>query len=218
MVSEANKKGEGMSTATLTLSDITKKTIQFYDGRAKEYFEESKNYDLRKAYHDFISLLPEAKYHSILDLGCGGGRDLKYFADHGFQVVGLDGSKKMCDLARKWSGCKAFQQDFLSLELPPSRFHGIFAASSLFHIPKAELTRILRQVHYSLKEGGVLYLSNPVGESEEWDGESYGNYMNWNAYKGYLKEAGFQPIKHYEMTVGEPWQETTWLNILSTKK
>ena len=207
-----------MNTATFTLQEIERKTVRFYDNRSQEYAEEVKNFDLRKSYHDFLSLLPEAKFHSVLDFGCGTGRDLKYFADHGIQAVGLDGSKKMCDLARKTSGCKAFQQNFLSLELPPSRFHGIFACSSLFHIPRTELPRILHQLHYSLKDDGALFIANPVGDLEDWDGESYGNYMTWDLYKEHLKEAGFQPIKHYEMKVGEPWRETNWLCILSTKK
>ena len=200
-----------------SLNDMETRTIEFFDKRAEDYFNQSKNYDLRRNYQDFISLIPQDRRSSILDLGCGSGRDLKYFQEHGFNASGIDGSRALCDIAKEYSHCPVFNQSFLSLELPKERFHGIFSICSLFHIPKSELPRVLGQLHYSLKEEGVFLTTNPVGNLEDWNGESYGNYMGVDEYKQYIKDAGFQVIKYYEMTFGEPGRETTWLTIVSAK-
>ena len=37
-----------------------------------------------------------------------------------------------------------WEQNFLALQLPESRFDGIFANASLFHVPSQELPRVLR--------------------------------------------------------------------------
>src|SRR6516164_7913448 len=44
--------------------------------------------------------------YSILDLGCGPGRDLRYFRSLGHDVVGLDGSTEFVAMARSYSGCE----------------------------------------------------------------------------------------------------------------
>ena len=45
-------------------------------------------------------LLRESK--SILDFGCGSGRDSKYFLEKGYTVRAIDGSEKLCELASKY--------------------------------------------------------------------------------------------------------------------
>jgi trans-aconitate methyltransferase len=81
--------------------------------------------------------------YSILDLGCGPGRDLRYFRSLGHDVVGLDGSTEFVAMACSYSECQVLQQDFLAIKLPESRFDGIFANASLFHVPSQELPRVL---------------------------------------------------------------------------
>lgn len=101
----------------------------------------------------------------MLDFGCGPGRDLQTFTRLGHIAVGLDGAERFAQMARQDSGCEVLHQDFLKLDLPAARFDGIFANAVLFHIPKQELPRILRQLHGALKPGGVLFSSNPEGKT-----------------------------------------------------
>src|SRR5258706_9091954 len=91
---------------------------------------------------------------TILDFGCGPGRDLKAFKDLGHEPVGLEGSARFAAMAREFSGCEVLEQDFLSLELPAARFDGVFANASLFHVPGRELPRVLGEVHATLKPDG----------------------------------------------------------------
>jgi 2-polyprenyl-3-methyl-5-hydroxy-6-metoxy-1,4-benzoquinol methylase len=66
-------------------------------------------------------------------------------------------------MARAHSGCEVWQQDFLKLALPEKYFDGVFANAALFHVPSQELPRVLRELHMTLKPGGVLFSSNPRG-------------------------------------------------------
>ena len=78
-------------------------------------------------------------------------------------------------MARAYSGCEVWQQDFLKLDLPDNRFDGVFANAALFHVPSQELPRVLLELHATLKPRGVLFSSNPHGHNEEgW---------NWRALR-----------------------------------
>ena len=112
---------------------------------------------------------------TLLDLGCGPGRDLKALADRGHHAIGLDGAARFTAMARAHSGCEVWQQDFLKLDLPDHYFDGVFANAALFHVPSQELPRVLLELYSSLKPGGVLFSSNPHGHNEEgWNGGRYG--------------------------------------------
>ena len=124
-----------------------------------------------------MSALPNKKGLSLLDLGCGPGRDLLYFNKEGHHAIGLDGSYEFCEMAKSLTGLQVLQQDFLKLELPEQFVDGIFANASLFHVPSQEMIRVLKQLRSALKPKGVLFSSNPRGNTEGWQGDRYGTYL-----------------------------------------
>ncbi|MEG1456353.1 MAG: class I SAM-dependent methyltransferase, partial [Comamonas sp.] len=71
----------------------------------------------------------------VLDLGCGPGRDLKAFTALGHHATGVDGCPRFVEMARAYSGCTVWQQDFVDLDLPAAHFDGVFANAVLFHVP-----------------------------------------------------------------------------------
>src|SRR6185295_15943098 len=103
----------------------------------------------------------------ILDFGCGPGRDLAAFRALGHEAIGLEGSPALAAMAREHGSCEVWEQDFLALKLPASRFDGIFANASLFHVPRQELPRVLRELRSCLTPRGVLFSYNPRGQNEE---------------------------------------------------
>jgi SAM-dependent methyltransferase len=149
---------------------------------------------------------------TILDFGCGPGRDLTAFMQLGHTAIGLDGAPAFVAMAREHSGCEVWQQDFLRLELPPGRFDGIFANASLFHVPSQELPRVLRELHDALRPAGVLFSSNPHGRNEEgWNRGRYGAYHDLAAWRGHLTQAGFLELEHYYRPTGLPREQQPWL-------
>jgi SAM-dependent methyltransferase len=156
---------------------------------------------------------------SILDLGCGPGRDLAFFRSLGHLPVGLDGCRAFCEMARRHSGCEVFEQDLLALALPAARFDGIFANASLFHVPALELPRVLGELCASLRPRGVLFASNPRGNNEEgWHGDRYGCYWDLDGWRSVVVPAGFEEISHYYRPAGRPREQQPWLATVWKKK
>ena len=115
-------------------------------------------------------------------------------------------------MARAHSGCEVWHQDFLELALPQQSFDGIFANAVLFHVPSQELPRVLGELNASLKTGGVLFSSNPHGpNSEGWNGDRYGCYLDLETYRSFLTAAGFVELEHYYRPPGRPRHQQPWL-------
>src|SRR5450631_4407672 len=159
------------------LKAITGRTLGHYESKAHAFWEGTKDHDVRQNYGALLGGIEGKGPHSILDLGCGPGRDLAYFKSLGHEAVGLDGAASFVQMARQDTGCEVLHQSFLELSLPTGRFHGIFANASLFHVPTQELPRVLGQLRDALGPGGILFASNPHGkDSEGYSGDRYGAY------------------------------------------
>ena len=200
------------------LSIISRHTIAHYDENAIDFWEGTKDHDVRQNTDALLTSMNGLGPYSILDFGCGPGRDLMHFTALGHKAVGLDGSSELVALARKHSGCEVLHQDFLSLDLPMSAFDGVFANASLFHIPRQELPRVLAALCQTLKPGGILFSSNPRGNNQEgFNGTRYGSYHSLEAWRGYILDAGFEELTHYYRPEGRPRDEQPWLAMVVKK-
>ena len=195
-----------------TLQQIVGRTLDHYQTRAEDFWQGTRHHDVEQNIEALLRHIQAVPPFAILDFGCGPGRDLRAFAQRGHRAVGLEGAQALADMARAWSACEVWQQDFLQLDLPAARFDGVFANASLFHVPRQELPRVLRQLHATLKPEGVLFSSNPRGNNEEnINGERYGAYYDLSTWRAYLAAAGFVELEHYYRPVGLPCEQQPWL-------
>ena len=199
------------------LALIEQKTLEHYENNAEGFWAGTKDHDVSQNRAALLAHLPENKALDILDFGCGPGRDLHYFASLGHRAVGLDGCENFCRMAHEYTGCTVLHQSFLNLNLIPYSFDGIFANASLFHVPGSELPRVLKELHSALRDDGILFMSNPRGNSEGWSGARYGCWMELDILEPLLQEAGFNVLNHYYRPAGLPQQEQPWLAIVSQK-
>jgi SAM-dependent methyltransferase len=191
---------------------ITARTLAYYEHRAEEFRAGTRDHDVSQNIAALLRHIETAPPFTILDFGCGPGRDLKSMAALGHTAIGLDGAAAFAAMARADTGCEIWHQDFLALDLPSKRFDGIFANASLFHVPSQELPRVLRQLNAALKPAGVLFSSNPHGANDEgWNGERYGAYHALAAWCRYLSHAGFTELEHYYRPTGLPRAQQPWL-------
>ena len=194
------------------MKDISQRTLAHYQRSAEAFRRGTWDHDVSQNIEALLRPLPARAGLAILDFGCGPGRDLLAFKAMGHAPVGLDGCPAFVDMAREASGCEVWRQDFLALDLPAQRFDGIFANASLFHIPAADLPRVLGQLRDSLKPGGVLFSSNPRGHNEEgWPGERYGVWYDWPTWQQLMTAAGFAELEHYYRPAGLPREQQPWL-------
>ena len=146
--------------------NIDKRTIGYYDSHAKEFAEFAKGADMRRDYEHFLKYVP--KGGSIVDMGCGSGRDLRFFRESGYVASGVDASEGMCEVAREYSGCPVVCCDALSW-VPESKTDAIWANGSLLHLKLDEIITFLRTKTAFLNPGGILYFSMKAGIEEGFD-------------------------------------------------
>ena len=194
------------------LAETSSITLGHYNQHANSFWEGTRDHDVKQNRDALLKQLHGQEPFRILDFGCGPGRDLKIFRDAGHVAVGLEGAERFVELARQYSGCEVWQQDFLSLQLPAEHFDGIFANAALFHVPSQELPRVLKELWATLRPSGVLFSSNPRGDNEEgWSGERYGVYYNLERWRELVTGAGFVEITHYYRPPGLPRAQQPWL-------
>jgi SAM-dependent methyltransferase len=194
------------------LAALTARTLGHYDGSAESFRDATWGHDVSQNYAALLRAITTPPPLSLLDLGCGPGRDLAYFRSLGHDAVGLDGAARFVAMAREATGCEVLHQSFLALDLPAGRFHGIFANASLFHVPTQELPRVIGQLRDALAPDGVLFASNPHGkDTEGWNGARYGAYHTYESWSAVVTAAGFTEIEHYYRPAGKPRSEQPWL-------
>ena len=128
-------------------------TIETTDFLASRYFEtHSSTYNVSVHLSDFVAKLPaNAK---ILDVGCGPGRDARYFCDKGARVTGIDLSSETLKIARSTAPDAHFViMDMRSLDLVSTSFDGIWCCASLYHLPKVFVNTTLTEFYRVLKPG-----------------------------------------------------------------
>ncbi|MDQ6922864.1 MAG: class I SAM-dependent methyltransferase [Pseudomonadota bacterium] len=199
---------------------IVSRTLDSYGQRADAFWEGTRKHDVSQNIQALLRYIEGKPPFTILDLGCGPGRDLKTLAELGHTAIGIEGLERFAAMARDHSGCEVWQQDFLKLDLPPGRFDGVFANAALFHVPSQELPRVLAELFATLKSRGVLFSSNPHGNDEEgWNRGRYGAYHRIETWRRYVSSAGFVELEHYFRPDGlpreqQPWLATVWRKVV----
>jgi SAM-dependent methyltransferase len=192
--------------------EVSARTLEYYERVAVQFREGTWDHDVRQNIDTLLRHIEAPAPFTILDLGCGPGRDLVAFSALGHVAVGLEGSAALARMARAASGCEVLEQDFLALDLPALRFDGIFANASLFHVPSSELPGVLEKLRTALRPRGVLFSSNPLGNGQEgWSQERYGCYHDLPGWRGFLTGAGFEELEHYYRPPGLPREQQPWL-------
>lgn len=142
-------------------------TRQYYDLHAGEYFNATRGVRLGHLWDILTRELPPQAL--ILDLGCGSGRDLRYFSQKGFRVVGIDYSNNLLKLAKNFSNQPVVLGDITHLPFEDNAFDAVWAIGSLLHISHKRLPPVLRQIHRILKPNAQFLASMKAGHGEVVD-------------------------------------------------
>ena len=191
-------------------------TLDYYNLNVEKFIEGTVSVDFTDTQNRFTKkLVPGA---SILDFGCGSGRDTKYFLDKGYRVVAIDGSEELCRLASLYSGIPVQHMYFQNLN-EKNKFDGIWACSSILHLSKVELKPVLIKMMDALTENGIIYTSFKYGEFE---GDRNGRYFTdftIELFQKFVEDIDTLTIEEYWITddVRPGRGEEKWLNLMLRK-
>lgn len=191
-------------------------TISYYDKNAEEFCKNTIDADMSYCRSKFLNYLSEGT--SILDAGCGSGRDSIAFKQLGYHVTAMDASPEICKEAEKVLGQKVICKTFEEID-DENMYNGIWACASLLHVPKESMGEVIHRLKHALKDNGILYASFKYGEDEKIvNGRLFSNY-NEQTLRALIEGNGFEVLDLFvTRDVREDRREEMWVNVVGVKE
>lgn len=191
-------------------------TLNYYNQNAMTFSEGTLSADMRQIQHRFLDKLKTGAY--ILDFGCGSGRDTKCFLDAGFAVDATDGSSELCRIASQYTRIPVKQMLFQELD-SVEVYDGIWACSSILHLPKTELRDVMRRMRDALKPSGIIYTSFKYGTFEgERNGRFFTDFTEETFWEFAKDIPGIRQEECWITGDARPGRgDEKWLNLLLRK-
>ena len=190
-------------------------TLDYYNHNAEQFYDSTVKVAMESIYAPFLRYLPE--HGSILDLGCGSGRDSLAFHQKGYQVEAIDYSESLVKKAQELTGLPVRHQSFYELD-EENKYDGVWACASLLHCERQKLPEVLSRILRTLKAGGVLYMSFKYGSTDrEKDGRNFTDLDEQQAHELLRGVPGFLLLQQWITVDKRPERSEEWLNILLRK-
>jgi acylphosphatase/protein-L-isoaspartate O-methyltransferase len=193
-----------------------------YEADARAWAERRRGAFVEARYQRFRDLLPEGAL--VLELGCGPGNDAALLADLGLEVVGLDLTRSMLEVARGRGRARALLEgDSRRLPLHSGAFDGVWASASLLHLPKAQVDAALAEARRVLKPRGVICTFMKMGDydgimtaeqrggSAAVRGDRYFAHYGPSEWPAHLEACGFSLLGQHTFEVQAQLPNTPWL-------
>lgn len=192
------------------------KNVEYYNNNADTFFEGSVGADMSYMRDKFISYVPKGA--TILDAGCGSGRDSKTFLDAGYEVTAFDASSEMCKRAAQHIGKEVLNLCFEDMTFD-DEFDAIWACASLLHVPVDELPEIMKKMNKALKDSGIMYASFKYGDGTKMRGDRMFSDFNEKSVVPIFENAGFSILVDEVSTDCRPGRDDEkWINVIAAVK
>lgn len=198
-------------------------SIDYYNQNAEKFIKDTINVDMGQLYEGFEKYLNHGD--TILDIGCGSGRDSQYFMEKGYEVYAHDGSPAMVEQTHKLIGDQVALATFEAFD-PVACFHkkitfnGLWACASLLHVQEEEMVDILNRYLSFLAKNGIFFMSFKRRASNyEKDGRIFTNYTK-EKLENLLEKLGPIRIVEYHETVDvrQGREEEGWISVIIKKE
>ena len=198
------------------MDNNTKETLEYYNRNAINFVHGNVDVDFREMQDEFLSRVKPAGI--ILDLGCGSGRDSKYFLNQGYEVVAVDGSEEICKIASEYTGLCVIHSTFQHYR-PDKKFDGIWACASLLHLSFDEVVEVMNRLSLCLNKGGCFYVSFKYGEFSDMRHGRYFTDMTKETFAQLLANVEGLKIELQKITsdVRADRVDEKWLNVYMEK-
>ncbi len=151
---------------------------------------------------------------SILDVGCGSGRDLVWLQKRKYRVTGFERSAGLAEMARRNAGCNVIRGDFEAYDFSLHRFDALLLCGSLVHITPDRLVPVMGNILKGLKRKGIVLISLKEGQGARTQSDGRIYYL-WSdkGLREKFEHIGF--IVHtFNRGVSKVNDRDTWLSYL----
>ncbi len=193
---------------------------------AKSYNKIASEYTKKHGYEEHLALPSLKKFldylpanAEVLDIGCGGGQDSKFLTDNNCSVLGIDLSKEMINLAKKYSPNSNFKVLDLMKLSSYKKYDGIWCCRVFHHISLEKQDKFIIKLKSLLKKDGILYLSSAVSDKKiDYEAFDSGNdgllkkRLNSKSFKKLLIDNNFKLLRF------RYWQGKNHMEIFASKK
>lgn len=192
-------------------------SLNYYNEHAREFSDNTKSVDFKNMQDKFLAYLEPGS--RVLDFGCGSGRDTKYFLSRGYETEASDGSEELVKIASEYTGIQVRRMLFQELDVA-EKYDGIWACSSILHLPYVELADVLVKMGKALVPHGIAYTSFKYGIGEGVRNGRFFTDMTEEKIAGLLNETDVFKIEELWVTSDvRPGREVEkWLNLILRKK
>lgn len=209
----------------MPITEVEKETVQSYNAIA-ESRHQSLN-DTRFWITEFQQLVGSCPNPSLLDLGCGDCREAALYQSlYGnlINYVGLDLSRGMLESAhqRQLSNPFLVNADMYSLPFSPDSFKYIWAAASLIHTPKNQISEQLTEIKRCLTSDGQIFFAMRHGEGSRWEegrtplDHRYFVYWTEAEFCSLLTASGFG-VESSNVDTTKDVRGMAWLKVFAAK-
>ena len=206
--------------AECSISSELHETILSYARQVRRYDQKYGNGDFAPFRKALLRARPWGCPQSLLDAGCGPGRDCQAF-EREVPVIGVDLCESMLRLAAcRTSGTTLVQCDVRSLPIKDESIGAIWSMASLVHLSHAQAEIALAEFHRVLAFRCPLFISVTAGHGTEWrmdedGGKRWFQHHTESEFVGKVRSAGFTILRSQTaagVTAG------TWINVLASKE
>ena len=188
--------------------------INYYEENAQSFILDTLHVDMDSIYKPFIKKLNKGA--SILEIGCGSGRDLLFFKKAGFTLTGLEPCKALAEHARGYAQVQVIEETIQNLKCD-KKFDAVWACASLLHIPSNELKSSLDKISQLMSQDGIFYASFKHGEFEGFRSGRFFNFQTIESIKKYITDS-LKIVKHWVSSDQRKERKDEWLNIIMSKR
>ena len=197
-------------------------SVEYYNKNAEAFIERTFDLDMSHLLKKFIKYIPDGG--TVLDIGCGSGRDSKWFKDRGYDVYAIDGSEKFVEHTKGIIGEKVVQcmfDQFRPIDLYGRlvQFDGLWASASLLHVPEDDLINVIDTFMYYLKPDGVFFLSFKKAEENYLKDNRHFTNFTIDKWNDFIEGSHFANVIDIFETqdIREGKDGEAWVNIILEK-
>lgn len=194
--------------------------MDYYNFKAKELFDNYQGVDPDIVHASWLKWLP-SKPSLALDVGGGSGRDAKWLAQKGWEVIVVEPALKLAELGRNQTD--GFSVTWIDDSLPSlgklkeyrGRFSLILVSGVLMHLSQNERIDSLQTLENLMAEKSLLVITLRHGP----DSEERGLYhVEPEEIAGFASKHGLQAEKNSSVTDKLGRKEVTWQTVIVTKR